>query len=289
MKRAPCWEVEGRNWPNRPQSRFIRAAGLVWHVQIDGEGPVVVLIHGTGAGTHTWRGMLPLLAKTFKVVAMDLPGHAFTEKPQRSKLTLSSMAKAVSALLAELGVEPRHMIGHSAGAAVALRMTLDGAVAPEKIISLNGAFRPFTGLAALLFPVMARLLALNPFSAPFLAWRASAPSAVVRLIAGTGSILDEEGTDYYARLLRTERHVSATLAMMANWDLSPLLRDLRRLTSGLVLVAAANDRAVPPREATLTARLVDNAKVIKLDWGGHLAHEENPGFFAQLLSQEMAS
>lgn len=289
MKRAPSWELEGRDWPNRAQSRFVRAAGLSWHVQISGEGPVVALIHGTGAGTHTWRDLLPLLAQKFKVVAMDLPGHAFTEKPQRSRLTLPGMAEAVSALLTELGVTPRHMVGHSAGAAIALRMALDGAVAPEKIISLNGAFRPFNGLAAVLFPVMARLLALNPLAAPFLAWRASAPSAVSRLIAGTGSILDAVGTHYYTRLLRTERHVSATLAMMAYWDLSSLSRDLRKLASRLVLVATANDRAVPPREAALTARLVEDARVIKLDWGGHLAHEENPTFFSELLEREMAS
>lgn len=288
MKPAPSWDVEGRDWPNRAASSFVRAGGLMWHVQIAGDGPAVVLIHGTGAGTHTWRGLLPLLAQSCKVVAMDLPGHAFTEKPERSHLALPHMAKAVSSLLAEIGVKPRHMVGHSAGAAVALRMTLDGAVAPERIVSLNGAFRPFNGLAAILFPVMARLLALNPFAAPFLAWRASTPSAVSRLIAGTGSVLDAAATDYYARLLRTERHVAATLAMMAYWDLTPLLRDLRKLKSTLVLVANANDRAVPPREAGMTARLVEDSRVVKLEWGGHLAHEEKPAFFSDLLVRELA-
>ncbi|OZA31359.1 MAG: alpha/beta hydrolase, partial [Novosphingobium sp. 17-62-9] len=68
---GPRWDVEGRNWPNRSASRFIETPGLKWHVQIAGEGPVVLLLHGTGAATHSWRDVLPLLAQGFTVIAPD--------------------------------------------------------------------------------------------------------------------------------------------------------------------------------------------------------------------------
>ena len=63
MTRRPDWEHDGRDWPNRTASRFVSAAGIVWHVQVAGEGPALLLLHGTGAATHSWAGVLPLLAR----------------------------------------------------------------------------------------------------------------------------------------------------------------------------------------------------------------------------------
>jgi len=80
--RAPSWELDGQDWPNRDCSRFMTAAGLRWHVQCAGTGPVCLLLHGTGASTHSFRDLLPQLAQTFTVVAPDLPGHGFTERPR---------------------------------------------------------------------------------------------------------------------------------------------------------------------------------------------------------------
>ena len=56
---------------------------------------VLLLIHGTGAATHSWRGLMPLLARHHHIVAIDLPGHAFTEMPTRWPLSLPRMAQAV--------------------------------------------------------------------------------------------------------------------------------------------------------------------------------------------------
>lgn len=75
------WDHDGRDWPNREHSRFVEAAGLRWHVQQMGRGPVLLLLHGTGASTHSWRALMPLLAAEFTVVAPDLPGHGFTSAP----------------------------------------------------------------------------------------------------------------------------------------------------------------------------------------------------------------
>jgi len=75
------WERDGRDWPNRDASRFVRAGGLRWHVQKTGTGPVLLLVHGTGAATHSWRELAPLLARRFTVIAPDLPGPGFTQRP----------------------------------------------------------------------------------------------------------------------------------------------------------------------------------------------------------------
>ncbi len=76
--RPSSWEKEGQDWPNREFSRFVDAAGLTWHVQVMGSGPAILLVHGTGAATHSWRDLAPLLARHFTVVAPDLPGGGGT-------------------------------------------------------------------------------------------------------------------------------------------------------------------------------------------------------------------
>ena len=56
----------------------VSAGGLNWNVVEAGQGPVVLLVHGTAASVHSWRDVIPLLATTHRVIAMDLPGHGGT-------------------------------------------------------------------------------------------------------------------------------------------------------------------------------------------------------------------
>jgi magnesium chelatase accessory protein len=289
MKYAPDWEVEGRDWPNRSTSRFIEAGGLRWHVQIMGQGPVLLLLHGTGAATHSWRDLAPLLAAHYTVVAPDLPGHGFTGLGSRRSQTLPCMADRLSALLSVLEMRPVALIGHSAGAAIAVRMALDRRIEPRCIISLNGALTPFEGISGLIYPALAKMLFLNPFADSLLAWRAANPGAVARIIADTGSHLDSLGLDFYVRMMRCQRHVGAALSMMANWDLRSLQHDAARLEQHLVLIAAERDRAVPPSVAHGFARRVPNASIIDIPALGHLAHEEQPGPMADTILARLSA
>ena len=284
------WERDGRAWPNRDVSRFILAAGLRWHVQQMGRGPVLLLIHGTGASTHSWRELMPLLAARFTVIAPDLPGHAFTDTPADARrLSLPGMAASLRALVDVLGVQIDSVVGHSAGAAIAARICLDGGWAPRGLVSLNGAFLPLGGLPGVLFPPVARLMAATPLASRLFAWRAADRAAVERLIAGTGSTLDAAGTALYGQLVRNPAHVAGALSMMANWDLQPLQRELPRLNTPLHLIVASRDRAVPPSLGRQVAAMVPGASLTELPNLGHLAHEERPAEMAQRLLALLAA
>lgn len=277
----PRWDVEGRDWPNRPHSVFVEAGGLGWHVQRFGKGPRLLLLHGTGAASHSFRDLAPRLAERFEVIVPDLPGHGFTGRPRSEGLSLPGMCALLRLLLLKLDVAPDIAVGHSAGAAILVRMALDGAIRPRVIVSINGALTPIRGAA--LFSPLAKALFLNPLAPRLFAWRASGSEATRRLLEGTGSTLDTRGIDLYARLFRKSGHVSGTLGMMANWSLDRLVAAMPTLAVPLVLVSAAADRAVPPSVADDVAASVASARRIALPRGGHLVHEEHPESVARLI------
>lgn len=277
------WDRDGKDWPNRHASRFVVAGGIRWHVQIMGEGPMLVLLHGTGAATHSWRDLAPLLAERYTVVAPDLPGHGFTQMPTKAKLSLSGMATLLKALLQELDSEPVIIAGHSAGAAIGAQMCLDKSVAPQWLVSLNGALLPLAGLPGHLFLPMAKFLAHRPIWARLLASSATDSKAVHRLLDRTGSIIDAQGTELYRRLLCNTGHTAAALGMMANWDLKPLQRRLPQLAVRVLLVAGDNDQMVPPEQAGQIQRRLPGARVRRLAGYGHLLHEEVPDTAAELI------
>lgn len=285
MSETLSWEREGADWPNRESSHFVDASGLRWHVQRMGTGPTLLLLHGTGAATHTWRDLAPLLARRFAVIAPELPGHGFTGSFEASRMSMAGMAVAVADLLTTLDAKPALVVGHSAGAAVLVRMSIDGRIAPQAMVSLNGALLPFRGIAGQFYSPLAKLLALNPLVPRMFAFGARRLSPVDRLLRSTGSALDARGIEYYRRLLNSPTHLAGALGMMANWDLHALERDLRRFKPRLLLVACGDDRAVPADDAFRVRDAVPGSEVTYLRNLGHLGHEERPELFAGIIAR----
>lgn len=283
---APDWERDGQHWPNRDSSFFVAAGGVNWHVQRMGSGPVLLLLHGTASATHSWRDLAPLLAQDFTVIAPDLPGHGFSSGLPQARMSLTGMAAAVSALLTRLGVKPDLVMGHSAGAAIALRLALDGVIAPEVIYSLNGALLPLGDDHAAFFTRAARVMVGLPFVPRLCAWRASKQSVAERLLRDTGSDIGPAGVALYTQLFGFAGHIKAALAMMAAWELRPLLRDLPRLRPDFVMLVGTRDRAVPPQQARRIQAILPKARIIALEGFGHLAHEEAPARIAEILRRE---
>lgn len=295
------WDRDGHRWPHRQHSRFVQAAGLRWHIQqFDSSQPAAataLLLHGTGASTHSWRSLVPLLTPHVKVLSLDLPGHAFTDTPaggsSSQQMSLPGMAKAIGALLAALDSSPALLIGHSAGAALAVRMALDGLASPQHIVSINGALQPLGGLAGQVFSPVAKLMSALPFVPSLFAWQATQPSVLQKLISSTGSTLDAEGMALYGQLVSNPSHAAGALGMMANWDLPQLALDLPRLATPLSLIVGSQDHTVPPRQAERLVALwppsaaARQPQLVTLPGLGHLAHEERPDLVAAHILQQL--
>lgn len=275
------WPKDADSWPLRAYSRQVLHRPHRWHVQETGTGDTLLLIHGAGGATQSWRHLFPILMQTHHVVAIDLPGQGFTQLGAQQRCGLDPMAEDLLSLVRHEGWSPRAVIGHSAGTAIALRMVELG-LRPEKVIGINAALGNFKGVAGWLFPAMAKVLAMTPFSASFFAG-STTRSSVRNLLQGTGSSLDTEGEALYYRLATDKGHVDATLSMMAQWSLDGLLARLPQIDTPVHLITGSGDKAVPPSTSADAVERLPQAALTTLDDLGHLAHEEDAAQIAAVI------
>jgi len=272
------------DWPHREFSRSLRVGPLDWHVQVAGRGPVLLLLHGSGASAHSWAGLLPALAEHATVVAPDLPGHGFTTGATLASLTLPRITEALQALLAALNLPAPVMVaGHSAGAALALRWALTAATPPRALVGFN---------PSLIAPpeLYTRLLAplLNPLatSAPvgwLLATVAARSGAIDRLLDSTKSVLSEPQRNCYRTLFRDPARVRGAMGFMAAADLPALLGAGARLPCQPSFVLGALDAWVPERPLRAVIERAFPAGEVQSWPGGHLLHEERGDEAAALI------
>lgn len=282
------WTRHKRDWPHAETSKFIVCKPHKWHVQELGSGPLLLLLHGAGGGTQSYRHLLPLLAKSYRVIALDLPGQGFTRLGAQNRCGLDAMAEDIALLCTQQGWQPHAVIGHSAGAALGFELRRRLPHPAPLVIGINAALSPFKGIAGVLFPVMAKALALMPGVAALFTASNNNPRSVQRLIDGTGSRLETDDLRHYRALVGDRGHVNATLQMMAQWDLTPLLAQLPESGATGLLIAATGDRAVPyttSRDMAAEMDRLDYAEVADL---GHLLHEEAPDVTASLILDYLA-
>ena len=282
------WTSNSATWPHSEHSRFVLSKPHKWHLQEMGSGPLLLLIHGAGGATHSWQHIMPILAAHYRVIAIDLPGQGFTKLGAQQRCGLDPMAEDILALCASVNLRPAAIIGHSAGAAIALRMAERLAPSSPQIIGINAALEPFAGVAGVMFPILAKTIAAVPLVSDFFSATTSMGSGVERILKGTGSNLPPQDIAYYKRLVASRTHVNATLQMMAQWKLDALIEGLPNNQAQTYLIAADNDLAVPPTTSQKAVAKMPNAHCDMLSGLGHLAHEEDAHRVADLILKALA-
>src|SRR6516165_3200359 len=93
--------------------------GIPLHYTAAGKGPnTVILVHGWTCNSTVWDQQIPALAKQYRVLAIDLPGHGLSGSPEDGKLTMDLFARAIEAVRAEAGADNVVLVGHSMGTPV---------------------------------------------------------------------------------------------------------------------------------------------------------------------------
>ncbi len=260
------------DWPHRDKGRHIRVAPHDWWVVQEGTGPTILLLHGAGGSGHSFRSLLPLLAPHYRCIIPDLPGQGFTRAGTRSRFGLDPAAADLVALCNAQGWAPHAIIGHSAGAAIALRMA--ELMPLQAVVGINAALGTFDGLAGTLLPMFARGFAMIPFLPAAISRLWGNAARVNGLLNDTGSLIDAAGRAQYLTLVQAPGHIDGTLGMMAQWTLTPLIARLSQIATPTLLLTGLQDRTVPPRISRDAAARMPAGRYDELAGLGHLAHEE---------------
>ena len=241
-----------------------------------------MLIHGTGASSHSWYPLIENLNLEFEILCLDLPGHGFTRALARQKKQLMIIVDQISLLLRNIDFYPNIIMGHSAGAAVAYELAKKIETKPNTI-AINAAFGQFSGLAGVAFPYFAKIASSTTIPARFLSLLASKEEIVRKLLASTGSIIPELQIKCYQYLFSNTEHVDGTLQLMADWDLGYFLDRLPEETAPIHFLVGDEDTTVPPHISKSWDQSMPNSSLTQFNGLGHLLHEESPSAVSSIL------
>jgi len=239
-------------------------AGGNIHHETAGEGQPVVLLHGMGSNSRSWRRQLAGLSGAFKLIAWDAPGYGRSSDPA-GKPSMDYYTSRLREFLDELGVRRTHLLGHSMGGVIAqdfYRMHSD------RVLKLILADTRFVGSKDTLDERLKMIQTMSPTQlaterAPKLLSR----SAADKLVRETVSIMSE---------VRAAGYEFAATAL-AESDTRGMLHDLRVPT---LLIWGAEDEITP-----LWDEVPAGARLAVIPDAGHLCYAEQPDVFNTIVGE----
>ena len=250
-----------------PGARFY-LRGCRIHLIIEGSGPPLLLLHGLLASGAAFRRVAPLLRDRYSLVVPDLPGFGYSDRSPAADHSYETQAVLLHELLDRLEVERAAVLGHSTGAALAVRMA---AARPERVVALILAGGP--GEYDATFPRLTRpLLALALPLAVESRW---AVRWLNRLAMASPRRLDERTVERHLDAARVPGHAATLLTILTATRHGPPPPP-EALTLPVLLLAGSADRYLPPVRARSLARTLPDGRAVVVPAAGHLLLEDQP-------------
>lgn len=221
------------------------------------------------------------------VLIPDLPGHGNTLCPAHARHGLKDMASDLLELIAAEGITHIDLVvGHSAGAAVALELVLAAqpALSFGSVLGIAPSLVPPPSLYSILLgPLLSPLVGSEP-SVQLAAMLARSTGMVDRLLASTGSKIDEQQREAYRLLLGDPSQMRGAINFMAATDLPALLERLSDFRVPCEFIVAEDDPWIPA--APLTAIIAERLPRARVElWrGGHMLPEADPQRVADAIA-----
>lgn len=282
------WDKVAEMVPHAENSRFVNVDGARVHYQEFGDAakPPIVLIHGYTASVYVWKTAAPMLAEAgFRVIAVDLLGFGYSEKPAWFDYSIQGQARMVSRFMNRLGIGRAVVCGSSYGGAVALNLTLDNPEFVEKLILVDAVCNdepknhPILKLASL--PGVGE--AITPFlvdSKRFLKFRMQGTLAK----ANHSMITDDRIESIRRPLFAADGH-RAVLATSRNWHADRLEQDAHLINQPTLIIWGDQDTVIPIKHGYKLHEEILNSRFVVLKDCGHVPQEEKSEIFTELVSE----
>ena len=268
-------------------SRFAKVDGANVHYQEAGEpgAPPMILIHGFAASNLVWsKVLLELAAGGFRVIAPDLLGYGYSDKPRTLDYTIPRQAEMIVGLMQRLGIARAILVGSSYGGAIAATVALDHPELVEKLILVGAVTnnKPTRYLLMRLFgsPIIGDIL-----SPLLVGSRRLLRVRMKRVYDRHAWVLDERRVDARHLPLRTRGAHRAVIRTVRRWDAERVSRDAHLLTVPTLLIWGDTDREVPLKDGERLRDEVPESRLIVFRDCGHLPQEEYPQAFVEVVAE----
>ncbi len=255
-----------------------------------GSGPVLLLIHGIGDSSDSWRPVLEQLAEHHTVVAPDLLGHGRSEKP-RADYTVAGYANGMRDLLSVLEIDRATVLGHSLGGGVAAQFAYQFPERCERLILVGSG-----GVGRSVSPLLR--VATIPGAEAVMPLLGTPPVKLLsRLGAGLLRILDtalgrdaEEMLAVFDALPNTEarRAILRTLRSGVDWQGQVItMLDRAYMAEGVptLIIWGRRDAIIPLGHGRLAHMAFPGSELEIFDEAGHFPHHTDPARFVRVVGE----
>lgn len=266
--------------PERPEiGASVDAGGVKTNYLEAGSGPPVVLIHGSGPGVTAyanWRLVIPALAGRFRVIAPDMAGFGFSERPEKADYGVDLWTEQVAGLLDALDIQQASVVGNSFGGAIAMRLA---ARYPDRVAKLV-----LMGSMGIDFPITEGLDRVWGYEPSFENMR-----GVLDVFAHDRRLVPDELAEVRFRASTQpgfqESYAAMFPAPRQRWvdAMRTPDQDIRALPHRTLVVHGREDQVIPVDNSIRLMRMIDNADLHVFSHCGHWVQIERSADFNRLV------
>jgi len=286
--RSVNWDDVADKVIHSDHSHFVNVDGARVHYQKFGDPskPPVILIHGYTASVYVWNSVAPMLADAgFHVIAVDLLGFGYSEKPSWFDYSIQAQARMISRFMSRIGIGRAIIVGSSYGGAVALNLTLDYPERVEKLVLSDAVCNdepknhPIIRLASIrgVGEVITPLLI---DSKAFMRYRMQGT-----LAKSNHHMITKERLQSIRRPLHAVDAHRSVLATSRNWNANRLEQDAHLINQQTLIIWGEQDTVIPIKNGYKLHGEIMNSRFVVLKDCGHVPQEEKSEIFAELVSE----
>ena len=282
------WKTVSDRVAHAEHSHFVEVDGATVHYQEFGDAtnPTLILIHGFTASTYVWSAVAPMFAaQKFHVIAVDLIGFGYSDKPPQFDYTIAAQARMIERLMNRLGIGKATMIGSSYGGAVAATLALDYAERVGKLV-LVGAVVNDDALDNVLLK-FASVPWLGEILTPFILDSETLAKSRMRhaLAPESQHLVTDASVASMMRPLKAKDAHQSVLASARNWDANRIGEDAKFINQPTLLIWGEDDAIIPVSNGEKLYDATLNSRLVVLKHCGHAPSQEKPARFVALVGE----
>ena len=257
---------------------YVEIQGLRVHVMAAGDGDPVLLIHGVGQSAYTWRRSFDELSKHFLVIAVDMIGYGYSDKPDLT-YSIEENSEFLLALLNTLRIKQTHLVAIGSGAVYALDFVIHYPARVGRAVCLApGGVTPD-------MPAILRTMASPTFSrAASWLFTEGQVRRILRSCMFDQTCLDERDMDEIYETLALPGSKEVLCRSLKNFHEEEVVSRLRMVPHEVLYCWGSEDRWRPLEEQNPYVTATPESSLYIMRNCGHLAHEEKPERFNEVVT-----